>query len=218
MVVGLIIPWFLNAFFFLLGILSFSGLLFILHRLILGPILSAQADIESPPMEEGTVEDIVLEHERIRQITIGQLDSDIKTRMHGIREDHLTLLLRKDPDLEVYTITATPGGPILFRRPHSKKYELMSGVDSFESSELIGYPALFRLAANMRDGRLIHYMEFELSTKYFINNSGEEKMRFMLKFVKFYPGLDRESRNKRGIFMFGRLQVSGDEQSEEESE
>lgn len=211
MVVGLIIPWFLSAFFFVLGILSLTGLVLIVHRLIVAPMLAAQADINSPPMEEGTVEDIVLEHERIRVLSIGQLDSEIKTRMNGIKEDHLILQIRKDPELEAYTFTATPGGPIYFRRPHSKKYEVMTGVDTFESSELIGHPAVFRLAATVREGRPVHYLEFELSTKYFINNIGEEKMRFMLTFTKFYPSLDRDSRDKRGIFMFGRLQVQDTE-------
>ncbi len=206
--VGLIVPWSLNAFFFAVGFLSLAGLLFIVYRLIVGPILQAQADLLSPPLTEGSVHSIVLEIDRFKSVSVGQLDSDIKTRMNGIKEDHLVLHFRRDLDLETYTITISPGGPVLFQRPHLKKYETMSGSEKIESSELIGHPALFRLVASMRSGRPVHFLEFELSTKYFINTVGLEKMRFMLTFVKFHPSLDRDSRNKRGVFNFGRMKVA----------
>src|SRR5690606_26627421 len=107
-----------------------------------------------------------------------QLDSDIKTRLAGIKEDHVALRFEKDRETEDYQIAVTSGGAAFWRPPHAKKIEVLKGTELFDSRELIGYPALLRAAANVKDGRALQYVEFELATNFFINRFGEEKMRF----------------------------------------
>lgn len=197
-----------------LGVLAFAVIGITVYILILQPAREALADTLSPPPREGTEEEILLSTGRIRSLGIGQVDSDFKTRMQGIKEDHLVVKLRRDPDVESYTITLSPGGPVYYRAPHHKTFELMTKPESFESSELIGHPAVFRLAALVRDHRPVQFVEFQLSNRFYINNSGEEKMKFLLKINKIYPSIDLDSRSKRGVFLFGRLKREGQEETD----
>ena len=138
---------------------------------------------------------------------IGQVDGQIATRMVGIREDHLKLTFLKERDLEEYQITVDSGGPVFFRPPHARHLENLKGREVFESRELIGHPASFRVVALVRDGRPVQYIEFELSTRFVMNRMGEEKMKFVLELKRVFPGLDSKSRNKKGVFSFSRLKV-----------
>ena len=213
----LIIPGGLQAIFFILGVISFSGLVLLVHILLIKPALDARADIDSPPPEVGFSMEIVIDaHERSRIVSVGQLDSDIKLRLNGIKEDHLVLKFLKERDLEDYHITTAPGGALFYRPPHAKKMEMMKSSETFESRELIGYPATFRVAASVKDNRPIQYVEFELSTGYFINNFGEEKMRFDFTLKKIFPSLDQDSRDKKGLYAFGRLHSMEQEQDQEQ--
>ncbi|MBE7437940.1 MAG: hypothetical protein HS115_05725 [Spirochaetales bacterium] len=210
----LVIPFSLSLLMALAGFLALGLLGVTLYILILKPAREALADTLSPPPREGSEEEITITTGRIRTMGIGQIDSDFKTRMHGIKEDHLVIKLRRDPEVESYTISLSPGGPVFYRAPHQKTFELMSGAESFESSELIGHPAVLRLAALVRDHRPIQFVEFEMSTRFYINNSGEEKMKFLLKINKIYPSIDLDSRDKRGVFLFGRLKREGPEDAD----
>ncbi|MBI3395626.1 MAG: hypothetical protein HY042_07320 [Spirochaetia bacterium] len=210
----IIVPSGIHVAAIVLGVLSTGAILVIVYRMLVGPALSARADTQSPPPAQGTVWDIVIEEKaRERVITIGQLDSEIQTRMHGIKDDHLTLRFRKDRDLEEYEITVNPGGPIFYTAPHSKRSELMKSAESFESRELIGHQAVFRLAAALKDNRPIQYIEFELTTKYFINAFGTERMKFLFTLKKVFPGVDVRSRDKRGVYLFGRKKTGDSEET-----
>lgn len=214
MLLLLIIPGLLKGIFAIAGLLSVGILLFLLYRLLLGPALNARADIDSPPPEEGYSREIVLDQERTRTITIGQVDSDITTRMQGIKEDHLVIRLDKERELEEYAVTLSPGGAVYWIPPHSKKTEPLKGVEVVDSREIIGHPLSLRIAAAVRDNRPVQYLEFSLSTEYFFNTYGEEKMKFKLTMVRIVPPLDVNSRNKQGLYMFGR----GGSEHERESE
>ncbi|MDH5656139.1 MAG: hypothetical protein OEZ34_09540, partial [Spirochaetia bacterium] len=135
----------------------------------------------------------------------------IKTRMTGIKEDHLMLQIRKEPSMEEYSITAKPGGAVFFRPPHSKKMEQLKNPTSFESRELIGNSALFRLAAVVKNGRALQYLEFELSTDFMIDAGGKERMKFFLTLKQIFPSLNIKSRNKKGIYSFGRIQSDSED-------
>ncbi len=214
----LIIPGALQLFFAILGVIALLLLVFLVHRLILRPALSAHANSDSPPPSEGFDFEIVLDQERTRSVSVGQLDSDIKTRMQGIKEDHLVLHFEKERGLEDYRITIVPGGAVFWRPPHSKKTEVLKASETIDSRELIGHPIALRVAAAVRDNRAIQYLEFSLSTAYFFNQFGEEKMRFNLTLSRVNPKPEINSRSKKGIYMFGRAQLDQERETEEEGE
>lgn len=211
----LIVPGSLWAVVGLAGGLAVIGLAVILFLMIVRPALLIQRDRESPPPEEGSVREIVLDASlRSLRLSIGQLDSDLKTRMNGIVEDHLVLRFAKDRDLEEYTIELSNRGPVQLRLPHSKKLENMSGSEVIESRELIGDTAAIRLVAGAREGRALQYVEFEMAARYFINRAGEERMKFMLTLKKIFPSLDKNSRTKKGVYMFARLKVGQQDEAQ----
>lgn len=204
----LMLPAYINYLMLALGILSFGGSLYLVYRIVIGPALQALADLEAPPPTEGYVYDIVIDpKERRKKVSIGQLDGTIRTHMQGIKEDHLVLLFTKDRDLEEYEISVNPGGFLLYRPPHGAKLDFLNHKESFESRELIGHPATFRLGAGVRDKRAFQYVEFELTTKFVINQLGEERMKFLLEVKRIFPGVEKESR-KKGVYGFSRLKVN----------
>lgn len=211
----LIVPTGLNILMLVLGLLSASALVFIVYRMFVRPALMIKADQDSPPPEEGwTYEVLIDDPDRFRQVSVGLLDSDIKLRLQGIREDQLILKFQKERDMEEYEITVQPGANLFYRPPHGKKIEPLKSGESFESRELIGHPALFRVAASVKNNRPLQYVEFELSTKYVINKIGEEKMMFFFKMSRVFPGVDVNSRSKKGLYMFSRFQVADDDQDD----
>ncbi len=94
------------------------------------------------------------------------------------------------------------------------RIEILKSTEVIESKELIGHPAYIRVVALMQKERPLHFVEIELSQKYFINNYGEERMKFFLKINKIYPGVDLQSRNKQGIYAFGRQKMEESEEKE----
>ena len=208
----LVVPFYLDLFFLLLGVVAGLSFLYLFYLLIIKPSVLARIAMYSAPLEEGFVEEILVDKlERTLTVSIGQMDSNINTRMLGIVEDHLQIKFNKERDIEDYIITLSAKKPVFFKRPHTSGFEKIKGSETMDSRELIGYPALFRVAATVRENSPIQYLEFELSTKYFINQYGEERMKFFLKLLKIYPGMDKKSRNKKGIYAFGRLKVEHDE-------
>lgn len=208
----LIVPEFLDWLILILGLISFIIFILIVYRMFVRPALMVKAEQDAPPPVEGYKFELLIEDiERVQLITIGQLDGKINTRLNGIKEDHLQLKIVKDRGLEEYEFTVQSGGPLQYRRPHARKLDLLKGSETFASRELIGHPALFRVVASMKDNRALQYVEFELSVSYVINNIGEEKMRFTLELTRIYPSLDEDSRDKKGLFSFGRLKRESEE-------
>jgi len=215
---AIIVPGILNWIMFLLGAVSFAALILICYRLFVAPALRLKAERDSPPPEEGYALDILLDDQNRRQtITIGQLDGDIKLRLNGIREDQLKFRFEKERELEEYTITVQPGANIFYRPPHARKLEPMKEAEHFESRELIGHPATVRVAASVQHNRPLQYAEFELSTGFVINKIGEEQMRFRLTLTRIFPGVDVSTRNKQGVYGFGRFKVADPDAEEAET-
>ncbi|MCR9144271.1 MAG: hypothetical protein NXI24_18640 [bacterium] len=212
----LIVPGALNLVMLLLGVTSFVLFVWMSYRLFIRPALMIKADRDSPPPEEGWAYEILMDDsQRFRSLSVGLLDSDIKLRLQGIREDQLVLKFQKERELEEYEITVQPGANLFYRPPHGKKIEPLKSSEQFESRELIGHPALFRVAASVKNNRPLQYVEFELSTKYVINNLGEEKMKFLLTMSRVFPGVDVNSRSKKGLYMFSRFKVAEDDAQDE---
>lgn len=208
----LIVPSLLDALMLLVGTVSFLIFFLLIYRLVIGPVLLSASDLRSPPPREGfTFEILMDDSNRRKKITIGQSDSLINTRMSGIKEDHLSLEFIKEKGMEEYLINVSFHGPLQFLRPHAKKLDTVKEIESFESRELIGYPAVFRLGALVKNNRFLQYVEFELSTKFFIDKTGAERMKFFLTLKKVFPSVKIDSRNKRGVYMFGRLSVESED-------
>lgn len=217
MILLLIVPASLDIFFHLLGIVSTAILTYLMYIMVIGPTLKVLQERISHPPDVGSTYHIVMDHnQRSRVVSIGLLDSDIKTRMMGIEDDQTVLKFRKEPDIEEYDIYIVPKKNVFYRAPHASRLELMKSQESFESSELIGHPATLRVAASVRNNRPLQYVEFELSCDYFTNSMNEEKLRFTLTITKFYPGVDRNKPVKKGIYRFGKERKE-DNQSEEVS-
>ncbi|MBI40531.1 MAG: hypothetical protein CMF59_13100 [Leptospiraceae bacterium] len=214
MLPGIVIPLAVDILLWILAIASSLFLLFAFFRYILAPVMHTLQDRNAPPPKEGYIQDIIIDQkERRKSVIVGQLDGTIATRLVGIKEDHLRLDFLKERDLEEYQITVESGGPVFFRPPHARHLEMMRGKEVFESRELIGHPASFRIAAMVRDGRPIQYVEFELSTRFVMNRMGEEKMKFLLELKRIFPGLDSKTRNKKGVFSFSRIKVEEEKAS-----
>lgn len=196
-----------------LGVGSAGAFAFLSYRLFIRPALRVKAERDSPPPEEGWRKEILIdEADRQRRFSIGQLDSDIKLRLAGIKEDQLILQFRKDRGLEEYEITVSPGPNVFYRAPHARKIEPIRSSEVFQSRELIGNNAMFRVAASVKDNRPLQYVEFLLTSRYIISNLGQERMQFELEISRIFPSLDEKSRDKKGIFSFGRFKQEADEE------
>jgi len=216
----LIIPDALRILIAVVGILSLAGLSLLAYILFVRPVLVARAENDHPPPRAGFSFEIIIDRSsRSRRVSAGQVDSDINTRLNGIREDHLVLEFEKERELEEYEISVIPGGPLLYRQPHAKKLEFIKSAETLDSRELIGDSAVFRLATEVKDSRALQYVEFILQSSFFINQYGEEKMRFTLLLNNIFPSLDLNSRDKNGVYSFGKVRTeSSDEEAEEENE
>lgn len=186
------------------GLIGTLLILFSAYRWIFAPAMKIMASATAPPPAPGSLQEIILRNTRHLRYRIGLVDSEIKLRLKGIVEDHVVLDFKKDRRLEEYEILVIPSGTTFLRHPHSKSLDRMRGRETIESRELIGHPAMIRLVAAMQGERPIHYVEFELSTKYFIDPGGEERMKFLLELKRIHPGIDLKSLTKKGVYNFGR--------------
>lgn len=186
------------------GLIGVLVLLYSAFRWILGPAMKVMASATAPPPAPGSTQEIILRNGRHQRFRIGLVDAEVKMRLKGIVEDHVVLDFKRDRRLEEYEILVIPSGTTFLRHPHSKSLDRMRGTETIESRELIGHPAMLRLVAAMQGERPIHYVEFELSTKYFIDAGGEERMKFLLELKRIHPGIDLKSLTKKGVYNFGR--------------
>ena len=198
----LIVSAFLDYLVILLAFLSVGSLSFISFRMFVKPALKLQA-IEKAPPSEGHSESIIFKvHENVRSFSIGQLDGDISLRLKGIREHHLDIKIRREPGQEIYDIFLDADGIVYLRTPHTRQLERIKKKANFNSAELIGHSADFRLAAKLFENRALHYVDMELSCEYFVNKAGLEQIKFILKMLEVKPPVDMNSRSKKGIYSF----------------
>lgn len=162
------------------------------------------ADTNSPPPRQGEKRELTFKDTRHIRYRIGLFDSDWKLRMKGIVEDHIILDFKKDRNLEEYDIDLIPGGVVFYRPPHEQQLVRIKSRERIQSQELIGHSAILRLVAALQGERQVHYVELELSTRFYIDNAGDERMKFILELQRVWPGIDMNSRSKRGVYSFGR--------------
>ena len=203
-----------NAFFFLwiVLIISIVGLTWILiSQLILPLILRRDTGIYDPPYEGQKYEIIIDEMSRIFKFNIGKKTGKLPTRINELGEDHLVILFKKAKDSENYDITISRNSPVLYQAPRMEHYAKMETSDHLESHELIGQTANFRLSDKLVKDRMIHYIEFSLTSHFFINKMGRERMKFIINVEKIQPGINTDKVLKGTVFPFGKAKMKSDE-------
>lgn len=206
MIVSIFVDIFLFFILFIVLIILFYGF----FKYIFLPSKKFYLDLQSPPLKVGSITEIVLDqNQKKRTITIGSLTSEISLRLKGIEDPHIEIQILKEKGLEEYELSIKPFAKkkTLWKAPHTQNFVLLEDTDVIQSREFIGHPGYLRLIALMQGTRPLHYVEIEISVKFFIDSYGEERMKFLFKINTIYPGIDLNSRDKRGIFAFGRPKI-----------
>ncbi|MCS7206186.1 MAG: hypothetical protein NZ853_10860 [Leptospiraceae bacterium] len=203
----MIIPFYIELVFYSILFVALVIVGYGFYVFIYSPSRKLYLDLQSPPPLVGDVKEIVIDNNtRRKSVFIGLLQSDISLRLKGIEEPHLEIHFQKEKGLEEYLLTFKPHAKnkVFWKAPHTTNYSFLNEAVTVESREFIGHPAYIRIIAFIQNNRPIHYVEFELSVKYFYDSFGDEKMKFIFKVIKIYPGIDLKSRDKKGIYSFGK--------------
>ncbi|MDV6235011.1 hypothetical protein CH379_005135 [Leptospira ellisii] len=209
---GLIYTIGLDVILILAGLLAFSGLAFIFFQEIIYPALKKQGAGSGAPPEEGDRFVLVVsESQRNVRYGIGQTSGEIKTYCNAISDNHLVFNFKKAKDTEDYEIQIMRNAPVLFKPPAMPTFSKMESTEKLDSYEVIGKNADFRISDKVVKERMTQYFEISLSSEFFINNYGKERMRFIFTVTRIHPGLNRRTPVKKGLYTFGK-----EEREEEE--
>lgn len=169
------------------------------------------------PISTGDSFDFVMEDSaRQARFTIGKKLGNIRTLVEAITEDHLVFDFKKNRDNEEYTITIIRNGAVLFRPPRMDTYSKMDSKEKMEGYEIIGHSAYFRISDKYTKERMVNFVEISLSSSFFFNKVGKERMKFTFTILKIQPGLDRTKRNRDGSFAWGQESNESGESDEGE--
>lgn len=196
--------------------LSSAGLLVIIIHQFLLPYIHLKA-LELPdPVSVGDQFDLVVEESsRQARFSIGKKVGNIRTLCKAIMDDHLIFDFKKNRDNEEYEITIKRNGACLFKPPRMDVYSKMENKEKLESFEIIGHSAEFRISDRFIKDRMVNFIEISLSSKFFFNKMGKERIKFSFTVTKIHPGLNRENRNRDGSFDWGQEDSESDEEEPE---
>ncbi|TGK13845.1 hypothetical protein EHO60_00350 [Leptospira fletcheri] len=201
----------LDLFLIVLAIVSFVGMAFFFYWEVFRPYSAKMRPGQMEPPEEGDFAEIVVpESTRYYKFTVGQSYGDIVTLCKSIQDEHLVFVLKKGKETEDYDIFIHRNGPVLVKPPRMQFFTKMESEEKLESHEIIGQTAFFRISDKINRERMTQYFEIGLTSSFFINKMGKERMKFIFTVQKIHPGLALRSRDKKGIYSFGK------ERSEEE--
>ncbi|EMO55376.1 hypothetical protein [Leptospira noguchii] len=205
MFLGLIYTVGLDIFLILTGSAAFLGLCFLFFKEIIYPaIKKGGAGIGTPPEEGDRFLLVVPESQRSVRFSIGQTSGNIRTYCNTISNNHLIFNLKKAKDSEDYEIQILRNSAVLFKPPGMPTFSKMESSEKLDSYEVIGKSADFRISDKVVKERMIQYFEIGLSSEFFINNFGKERMRFIFTITKIHPGLNRKTPIKKGLYAFGK--------------
>lgn len=80
----------------------------------------------------------------------------------------------------------------------------MDSKESFESYEIIGHPAEFRISDKIVKDRMVNYIEISLTASFYFNKLGKERMRFQFRIGKIQPGINRFQRFRGDVYAWGK--------------
>jgi len=196
--------------------ISIVGLFLIIINQFILPIIRMKS-LELPnPISVGDSYDLVVnEIERIAHFAIGKKIGNIQTLTKAITEDHLVFHFKKARDSEDYDISIQKNGLVLYKPPRMDIYSKMDSKETLESNEIIGHTADFRLSDKVVKERMINFVEISMSSSFFFNKSGNERMKFTFTITKIQPGLNRAKRNREGTFDWGQEEGSDEDGSDD---
>ncbi|MCC5815349.1 MAG: hypothetical protein JJT78_11370 [Leptospira sp.] len=205
----------LVVFMWVIFALACLGLIGVITNQFILPYIRIKA-LELPdPINTGDSFDFVVEETaRQARFSIGKKIGNVRTLVAAVSEDHLVFEFKKNRDNEEYTITIYRNGAVLFKPPRMDTYSKMESKEKMEGYEIIGHSADFRISDKYTKDRMVNFVEIRLSSSFFFNKVGKERMKFTFTILKIQPGLDRIKRNRDGSFAWGQ---ETDEESEEEA-
>ncbi|EMY77601.1 hypothetical protein LEP1GSC060_1189 [Leptospira weilii serovar Ranarum str. ICFT] len=210
---GLIYTVGLDVFLIFAGLAAFTGLIFLFFREVIYPaIKKGSAGIGTPPEEGDRFLLVVSESQRNIRFSVGQTSGNIRTYCNAISDNHLIFNLKKAKDSEDYEIQILRNSPVLFKPPGMPTFSKMESAEKLDSYEVIGKSADFRISDKVVKERMTQYFEIGLSSEFFVNNFGRERMRFVFTITKIHPGLNRKTPIKKRLYAFGKEEK---EESEE---
>ncbi|PJZ68584.1 hypothetical protein CH373_15040 [Leptospira perolatii] len=194
-----------DLFLYLLFAIAGIGFLFFLYWEIVRPYLLKTKPGQMDPPDEGQVFSLVIpESTRSYKFSIGQISGDVRTVCKAIQDNHLVFHIKKAKETEDYDIEIEKQGPTLIKPPRMQFFTKMESVEKLESHEIIGYTANFRISDKVIKERMTQYFEISLGSEFFMNRMGKERMRFLFTIEKIHPGLSYGSRDKKGLYSFGK--------------
>ncbi|MBM9548502.1 hypothetical protein JWG40_15850 [Leptospira sp. 201903074] len=198
----------LDSFILVLsGVLTISvlGLGLVVYNQFIHPVISRKESDRFIPVQTGDKYDLVVDElSRFATFQIGCKTGQLATRCNAISEDHLIFQFKKSRDSEDYTITVLKNGPTFYKPPRMEHYGKMESKESFESYEIIGHPAEFRISDKIAKERMVNYIEVSLTSSFYFNRSGKERMKFTFEVGKIQPGINRKSRFRGDVYGFGK--------------
>ncbi|MCG6167908.1 hypothetical protein [Leptospira sanjuanensis] len=187
------------------GLAAFAGLAFLFFQEVIYPaIKKGSAGAGTPPEEGDRFVLVVSESQRNVRFTVGQTSGEIRTYCNAISDNHLVFNIKKAKDSEDYEIQILKNSPVLFKPPAMPTFSKMESTEKLDSYEIIGKSADFRISDKVTKERMTQYFEIRLSSEFFINNFGKERMRFIFTIAKIHPGLNRRTPIKKGLYAFGK--------------
>lgn len=204
--------------FGLLLLLCFAAFGYIIYIEFLVPyIVLKSAQIEPPPKEGSEFEFVMNELERTANYLVGRVASNFNTKCTNISEGHLVFQFKKARDSEEYEIIIKKGGPVLVKPPRMKVYSKMESSLKLESHEVIGKTIDFRISDSILKERMTSYIEFQMTSKFFVNSKGAERMKFVFRITKIHPGM-KYKKNDKHIYSLNKAMFKEEDVVEEAEE
>lgn len=215
-ITGIIIQDFYMNLLYIVLLLALAGFGFVVYLEIIKPYLELRAEGETPPPEVGDkYELLVKESERMSVFSVGKLSGDLVTKCTAISEDHLFFQFKKAGiGDDAFDIIIKRNGPTLFKPPRMDYFLKMDGTEKLEGHEIIGKSAFFRISDNIIKDRMTSYIEIALTTAYFIDQRGRERVKFVFSVTRIQPGINLKNKDRRGLYSFSRASSTLKEKDE----
>ncbi|WP_246051866.1 hypothetical protein [Leptospira idonii] len=177
----------------------------VLYQQFIHPILSRKESDRYIPVQTGDHYDLVVDElTRYGQFTVGCKTGNIATRCNAITEDHLIFQIKKAKDSEDYSITVLKNAPTFYKPPRMEIYSKMEAKETFDSYEIIGHPAEFRISDKIAKERMVNFIEVSLTSSFYFNKLGKERMKFTFTIGKIQPGINRKVKFRDDTYAFGK--------------
>ncbi len=189
--------------------MSTLGLFGVIYQQFIFPIQARKESNRFIPVQTGDHYDLVVDElSRYSHFYIGCKTGHLATRCNAISEEHLIFQFKKSKDSEDYVVTVLRNGPAFYKPPRMDMYSKMEAKESFDSYEIIGHPAEFRISDKIIKERMVNFIEVSLSSSFYFNKLGKERMKFTFTIGKIQPGINRKARFRDDTYGFGKEEDS----------